>query len=47
MKEKPSQIERIKAILEVLHELPIDEEADQRVSDEDSRRYTKEVWRLR
>jgi len=32
-KEKPSQIERIKAILEVLHELPVDEEAEQRVSE--------------
>ena len=33
MKEKSSQIERIKAILDVLHELPVDEEADQRVSE--------------
>ena len=33
MKEKPSQIEKIKAILEVMHELPIDEEAEQRVSE--------------
>ena len=31
--KKPSQFERIKAILEVMHELPVDEEADQRVSD--------------
>jgi len=31
--KKPTQFEKIKAILEVMHELPVDEEAEQRVSE--------------
>ena len=33
MRGKPSQIKRIKTILELIHELPVDEEAEQRESE--------------